>query len=70
MLTTLLRLQRVKRGQGGWEKKLIAVFSPTAAGRVPGFCRYFGHWRAHGSVTLAGEAVISQLEVNPRNGGK
>ena len=46
MLTTLLRLRRVKRAQVGGRKQLIAVFSPTAAGRVPGFCQYFGNRRA------------------------
>ena len=62
MLTTLLRLRRVKTGQVGGRKQLIAVFSPTATGRVLGFCRCFGHRRPCGNATLAGEAAISQRE--------
>ena len=70
MLATLLRLQMVKRGRVVGRKQLIAVFSPMATGRVPGFCRCFGHRRPRGNVTLVGEAVISQLEqVNPETVG-
>ena len=62
MLTTLLRTLRVKRAQVGGRKQLIPVFSPTAAGRVPGFRRSVGHRQAHGTATLAGEAVTSQVK--------
>ena len=52
-------------------KQLIAVLSSTATDRVPGFADVLVIGGTAAMKTLAGEAVIGQLEhVTPRSGGK